>query len=1349
MSIKIITSNYKYSVQSPDQIHTVTPEAEETETIENNSSAEQNQAPKSWAQKLNDRRKNFLAGLKLPKQEKQTTIDDVEQITEMDSGEELDRMERGERTPGEGLQGMLKSLKKKFGKKEAGEQEIGEVKSMIEKLKDLSPQDKAKVAMLALTALGLTAASAAFLIPTVVGATFGTAALGTTGTFGTYGFLGLLGTAKTASMGALTIKAGVAAAGSGFLSGGITAGVKAFKKIKNGGKPLTLAEDLQNYKNQIEDIENDDEMSEEEKRQARADLINNRINAKTQKPIGNINNSSAQTEVKSRPTQSLEQANQVSIDHGLEYDDYDAWVQGTKAEIYRKSSNPNNVDLSQFDLSPEAFAQARLQYNQAKVDQLNNTINQSPAAPKDPENSSAVIESVEDLNKDLDLAMDRIAHYSIELNKLKTGKQTPQSRKQITNLENAVLDEQAKIREIETKLPTSKTQPKAPTTISTSPERSNLDSVDSRIQKAIKDGNYDQWEAAMVTKGLNQNPKGQRFDANSFGISRQKFDELVNSKNKTSPIATENIQAPATENSQSKPESMISPEKREEVTKYIEAKIASKYKITTFEQGISNNGELSDQNPTEKMKNAQEIVIGDLHGDIKKFVEHLVLSEMAYLSKDDLEKLYAITENGNDSGSYSDASKMKELSSILSKVQWTGGNREFKLVGDVLSDRNGNDLVMIKYINQLRSKGANIMTLSGNHDHNAFLPNNGVFGGRLHGQANSMLNARESAGFKTQADYFANPEIQKEYLQYAKNLKVFEYNPETQTLIAHAPIFEKTFQQWHKIMVHKKIITESNFDKLDIVDFTEKLNSFYQSYLQELILKGQSGKTMEDYLMNEDTALLFARNGGDNGQSDDLPTFNGQIKVLINGHNTCENSPTSSKGLIGNKEFVNVCLDNSAGKYDDENGNDSPLFLVPDQKQTVQEVITSKTEAQDLENLVNLETITINAKGENLKWNIDIIEDQVFTLDDPKQGDRQFVVVKIRSDSGKESKDQVFYKSTGKNSGSASIWFPCDGSDGIHISKEAYVDGRKSDRFGKSEFRKDNGELYKEISERLGKLNFDSKKIIQFEDLNEELRSILPGIKLAMNHQELYEALEALKNGESTQTTNTTINSAPVAPNQPPVPKKYVAPPPPPKPISQVVQPTNNINSTPQIPNPASIVESQEIDDFDSSIYKLAGERLVKKFFSDKLQKTKISIELTDFTKQNFGYSDDIFKSPNGTQLSENAFGYQIQNNFMKNLENLQSNDFDSFLHEFVRQLQYVIGSGNRSYRSNFMQFLTLARLPKSEQSELLTFIKTYPTNGYKTETENPELGNLIRKIKLNSQMDQYKKAFQDVYASF
>lgn len=936
-----------------------------------------------------------------------------------------------------------------------------------------------------------------------------------------------------------------------------------------------------------------------------------------------------------------------------------------KGEIYRNATDKNNVDLNNFDLSPEAFAQAKLEYSQVKVNQPNNSFNQPPAAPQASKNV-VEIGSVEDLNKDLEQSNDRVSGYQIEIARLKNVPQTKTTKAQISNLENAILGEQAKIKEIQAKLPSPQTQPKAPTTISTSTENSNIDPVEERIQKSIQDENYEQWEMAMVTKGLNQNPKGKRFDAGSFGISREKFEELIKNQNTTPAAPPENLQVATAENLPAKVESTISPEQREEVARYIEAKIANKYKITTFEQGLSNNGELSDLNPKEKMKNAQEIVIGDLHGDIKKFVEHLVLSEMAYLPKDDLEKLYAITENGNDSGSYSDASKMQELSTILSKVEWTGGSREFKLVGDVLSDRNGNDLVMVKYINQLRAKGANILTLSGNHDHNAFLPNAGVLGGRQHGQADSMLNARESAGFKTQADYFANPEIQKEYLQYAKNLKVFEYNPETQTLIAHAPIFEKTFQQWHKIMVHKKIITENDFNKLDIADFTEKLNGFYQSYLQELILKGQSGKTMEDFLMNEDTALLFARNGGDNGQSNDLPTFNGQIKMLINGHNTCENSPTSSKGLIGNKDFVNVCLDNSAGKYDNENGNNSPVFLVPGQT-----LATPKVEIAQAESVQPIDPKSQELA--NVRQRLAVVESQI-----------------------------------AQNAGKAKT-----GDTLTHYLYQA--------------------------TERT-KLN---KEIIQLElELSQQNQSQLlnPNKVPAPQNQ-----VPSIPNPQF--NINTTINSAPVTPTQPPAPKKYVAPPPPPKPVLQVVQPVNNINSAPQVPNPAPSVESQESNNFNPKSYEVAAQKFIAKAFSDKLTKLQLENEIKAFTNTNWGYSDSIFRNSQGKEVPQKTIESMITTN--QTAERFsKSTNFDQFLGSFLDHMSYVQGGSIfRNYKYNSFMYLALARMDQGISQEIVQFCKNCPSEGFGNNAGYRD--QFIVDLKKSGKLDQYQKAFQDVFTSF
>jgi hypothetical protein len=274
MSLKIKTNNYKYK-SSTKEVLSVLSQTEGSEKVLLGMTEQNETVKKPWGERIKDYRDNFLSKLRKPKPgwtvEESFTMDDLTNFKTLgerfnDAGskakefgsnivsklkgpegdgiedaELLDRMDRGEKIPGEGLGGILKELKKKFGKSEAGEQEIGEVKSMIEKekllekLKDLTPEDKAKVAMLALTAIGLTVASAAFLIPTIAGATIGTAAIGASGTFGTYGFLGL-GTWHTTALGAAVVKGGFAAAGAGSFAGLVASGREALKTIKNGGR---------------------------------------------------------------------------------------------------------------------------------------------------------------------------------------------------------------------------------------------------------------------------------------------------------------------------------------------------------------------------------------------------------------------------------------------------------------------------------------------------------------------------------------------------------------------------------------------------------------------------------------------------------------------------------------------------------------------------------------------------------------------------------------------------------------------------------------------------------------------------------------------------------------------------------------------------------------------------------------------------------------------------------------------------------------------------------------------------------------------------------------------------------
>lgn len=120
---------------------------------------------------------------------------------------------------------------------EGREKSISWLKSNMEAFGALSNSEKAKVlAMLGLST-AVIAGSAAFLAPTILGATVGTGGVASVfgaNSFGTYGFLSALGTAKTASMGAFTIKAGVAATGLGLGTIATGLGMKTLDMLKNG-----------------------------------------------------------------------------------------------------------------------------------------------------------------------------------------------------------------------------------------------------------------------------------------------------------------------------------------------------------------------------------------------------------------------------------------------------------------------------------------------------------------------------------------------------------------------------------------------------------------------------------------------------------------------------------------------------------------------------------------------------------------------------------------------------------------------------------------------------------------------------------------------------------------------------------------------------------------------------------------------------------------------------------------------------------------------------------------------------------------------------------------------------------
>jgi len=197
------------------------------------------------------------------------------------------------------------------------------------------------------------------------------------------------------------------------------------------------------------------------------------------------------------------------------------------------------------------------------------------------------------------------------------------------------------------------------------------------------------------------------------------------------------------------------------------------------------------------------------------------------------------------------------------------------------------------------------------------------------------------------------------------------------------------------------------------------------------------------------------------------------------------------------------------------------------------EVLKRKTPATKEVNLAenekSIETIaftTYSVERGEIKWEVEINvsrafaypkEDEIEIEDEEDMVSRTIIVTRIKNDKG-ERWVQAFYKSSGYNSGYNNMWFPMQGTWGTHLanlgaerlSKEKYHNHKANHyltpvqlpdgtiqvrlnpqvRLGSFESILINGNVYREISEHLGKMQIMPRKRVSYREINSELRSI-------------------------------------------------------------------------------------------------------------------------------------------------------------------------------------------------------------------------------------------------------------------
>jgi hypothetical protein len=273
--------------------------------------------------------------------------------TNIEQGSVAEENEDGElRSENKNLKDKIKALTERLKIPKSKQEAISIIQNTVENFGDLSTKDKLKVIGFGLAAVGFSAAAIHAAIP-IIASTAG----GVAGTnFGTFAGLGM-GEAVIGFgviEGVKGVAVGTAAAMAKVYAGGIAVGslggallatgkirekLSAKKEIINQAtgfyldKNQNVSENLNNLKDNLEHIKNNSDFTEEQKLQARKDLINEAINAKVEQ------------QVPKNKDENLTKA----LDKAIENNDYNLWYKIQLGNAEKNKINPDDLNLSKID----------------------------------------------------------------------------------------------------------------------------------------------------------------------------------------------------------------------------------------------------------------------------------------------------------------------------------------------------------------------------------------------------------------------------------------------------------------------------------------------------------------------------------------------------------------------------------------------------------------------------------------------------------------------------------------------------------------------------------------------------------------------------------------------------------------------------------------------------------------------------------------------------------------------------------------------------------------------------------------------------------------------------------------
>ena len=349
------------------------------------------------------------------------------------------------------------------------------------------------------------------------------------------------------------------------------------------------------------------------------------------------------------------------------------------------------------------------------------------------------------------------------------------------------------------------------------------------------------------------------------------------------------------------------------------------YTDQTFIKGAQDN--LKSQ--TDKLQKARQVVIGDLHGNLNKALETMILSDLIKIPETDLKKFYDLFA---DSTSYSDKAKIEAMIDCLQSIEWSDQNKSMIFIGDILADRVGNDIVSLSFFEILRKAGANIEVLVGNHDHACdFLNRENANAIKLY--SNSFSNA---CTFFEDSTSETQEQIINQYDNFFENSKLILFNNSAKTLFVHASIRKLNFTTAVKLLKKLEIVnTDFELSCNSFLEFCDKLNKFYVDYKvnrkyqdQKYCIENKFLKSIDADGNRKSEGWLWA--GEHWFESDNDYFLSLQIVKIVHGHDSDSKKSRFSPSYKNYKsdQFTVINLDNLQGKDNEYKNSSSPLYIL-------------------------------------------------------------------------------------------------------------------------------------------------------------------------------------------------------------------------------------------------------------------------------------------------------------------------------------------------------------------------------------------------------------------------------------